>query len=143
MRSLNQQTTTPHMHEPLFLGLASRDDARDLSRAVLEGVSPDARTLVVDLDGDGVRCVYAMGTEPVAFWDLDGAALRKDAGAAVRASRLQALRGSVGELVIVRRKAARGGAPLGALAALVSTALERELAITRARVAVAPASASR
>jgi len=130
--------STALAHEPLHVGVSTRGDAQDLCRTVLAGAPFSARTLVVDLEGGTCHCVYASGGEPVAIWDLELPTQPTPDGvrALARQARLHALRGSVDELVTVRRKAPRGERPVGPVASLVSDALASELGIPGARVAI-------
>jgi hypothetical protein len=135
--------------ESLSAGLSSRVDARQLCGSVLAGAPSTARTLVIDLEGETCHFVYAMGSEPVALWDLEVGSFRTTLAALpatvtadearrlltahahrlVRAARLQTLRGSVTELCTVRRKAASGSHLMRAAAAIITDALRGELAI--------------
>jgi hypothetical protein len=137
--------STALAHEPLHAGVSRRGEAQQLCRAVLAGAPFSARTLVLDLDGRTCHCIYASGGEPVAIWDLElptqptADAVR----ALARQARLHALRGSVDELVTVRRKAPRGERPVGPVASLVSDALASELAVAGAHVAITTAARPR
>ena len=102
--------------------LSSRERAGALAGRALAGAPPTARSLVLELDGAHGHCVLAVGDLPAAVWRFDVTALsglaaqfaadvpRLDALAQLRAEasrvvvsmRLQALRGSIGDVVVVR-----------------------------------------
>jgi hypothetical protein len=133
------QTLSPAIaHEPISVGVSSRDDAQQLCRAVLAGAPFSSRTLVIDLEGGACRLVYASGGEPVAIWELDLPSSPTASGVVelARRARVHALRGSVDELVTVRRKREPGARAVGALASVVSSALASALEIPGARVAI-------
>jgi hypothetical protein len=138
MQTLSPAISRTFGHEPISVGVSSRDDAQQLCRAVLAGAPFSARTLVVDLDGGACRLVYASGGEPVAIWDLDLPPAPTASGVVelARRARVHALRGSVDELITVRRRREPGARPIGVLASVVSSALTSELEIPGARVAI-------
>jgi hypothetical protein len=133
------QTLSPAIaHEPLSVGVSSRGDAQQLCQAVLAGAPFSTRTLVVDLEDGACRLVYASGGQPVAIWDLDLPSPATAVGVRelARRARIHALRGSIDELVTVRRKREPGERPVGVLASVVSSALASELEIPGSRVAI-------
>ena len=101
--------------------LSSRERAVALTGRALAGAPPTARSIVLELDRAHGLCVLAMGDLPAAVWRLDTSALhdlavafgsdvpRLDALAGLRAEasrlilgmRLRALRGSIGDVVVV------------------------------------------
>jgi len=147
------------MSEPLAERLSTRADAWQLCQGVLAGAPAGTRTLVLDLEDDSCRCVFAMGADPVAMWTLELGELGRTLAALpptltadevrrvlmaqafrlVSAARLLVLRGAVVELVMVRRKSVRGSHLMRAVAAVVSRTLQLELEIPQTRIAVGPA----
>jgi hypothetical protein len=101
--------------------LSSRERAGALAGRALAGAPPTARSLVLELDGIHGHCVLAVGDVPAAVWRFDAgtlrvlaesfasevprldalASLRAEASRLVRGMRLHALRGSVGDVVVV------------------------------------------
>src|SRR3954465_6804832 len=103
--------------EPLVEGLSSRAEAWRLCQGVLAGAPAGARTLVLELEDDWCRCVFAIGADPVALGTLELGALGRTLAALpptvtaeearrilmsqafrlVSAARLLVLRGAVAE----------------------------------------------
>jgi hypothetical protein len=101
--------------------LSTRERAGALAGRALAGAPPTARSLVLELDRTHGHCVLAVGDAPAAVWRFDAGPLRElastfasdvprlDALAGLRAEasrlvlgmRLAALRGSIGDVVIV------------------------------------------
>jgi hypothetical protein len=145
--------------EPQSVDVSTRANAWQLCQGVLAGVPAGTRTLVLDLEDDACRCVFAMGTDPVAMWTLELGALGRTLAALpptltadearrimmaqafrlVSAARLLVLRGAVAELVTVRRKGPRGPQLVRAVAAVISRTLQIELEIPQTRIAVGAA----
>jgi hypothetical protein len=137
-------------------GASNRADAWRLCQEVLAGAPAGARTLVIDLEGDSCRCVFAMGASPVALWTLELRELGRTLAALppaltaddarrvlmaqafrlVSAARLLVLRGAIAELVTVRRKGARGAHLGRVVTAVMLRTLQLELEIPQARIAV-------
>jgi hypothetical protein len=104
--------------------LTSRERAGALAGRALAGAPPTTRSLVLELDGSEGHCVLAAGDVPAAVWRFDTSALadlaasfasdmpRLDALSRLRAAashlvvgmRLRALRGSIGDVVVVREQ---------------------------------------
>jgi hypothetical protein len=102
--------------------LSSRERAGALASRAFAGASPTARSLVLELDGTQGHCVLAVGDLPAAVWRVDTSALaelaaefasdmprldalarmRDEASRVVLSMRLRALRGSIGDVVVVR-----------------------------------------
>jgi hypothetical protein len=101
--------------------LSTRERAGALAARAFAGAPPTARSLLLELDGAHGLCVLAVGEQPAAVWRFDAAALRAlseaagsevprlDARAGLRGEasrlvlgmRLPALRGSIGDVVVV------------------------------------------
>jgi hypothetical protein len=101
--------------------LSSRERAGALAGRALAGAPPTARSLVLELDGVHGHCVLAVGDAPAAVWRFDArtlrvlaeafasevprldalGSLRAEASRLVLGMRLHALRGSVGDVVVV------------------------------------------
>jgi hypothetical protein len=101
--------------------LSTRERAGALAGRALAGAPPTARSLVLELDRAHGHCVLAVGDVPAAVWRFDAGPLRDlaeafgadvprlDAIAGLRAEasrlvvgmRLPALRGSIGDVVVV------------------------------------------
>jgi hypothetical protein len=115
--------------------LSTRERAGALAGRALAGAPPTARSIVLELDGADGHCVLAMGDVPAAVWRFDARALtalaaefaadvpRLDALARLRAEasrlvvsmRLQALRGSIGDVVVVRDRPDAASRLVGAM----------------------------
>jgi hypothetical protein len=101
--------------------LSSRARAGALAEGALAGAPPTARSLVLELDQSHGLCVLAMGDRPAAVWRFELGALRElatrlgadtprigalaelraEASRIILGMRLAALRGSVGNVVVV------------------------------------------
>jgi len=101
--------------------LSCRERAGALTSRALAGAPPTARSLVLELDRAHGLCVLAVGDRPAAVWQFDAGALgalaaaagsdvprvgaraglREEASRVVLGMRLQALRGSIGDVVVV------------------------------------------
>ena len=101
--------------------LSSRQRAGALAEGALVGAPPMARSLVFELDQSHGLCVLAMGDRPAAVWRFELGALRdlaaqigsatprlgalaelrEEASHIILGMRLAALRGSVGNVVVV------------------------------------------
>ena len=101
--------------------LSSRERAGALAQGALAGAPPTARALVLELDQSHGLCVLAMGDRPAAVWRFELGALRdlaaqigsdaprigalaemrEEASRIILGMRLAALRGSVGNVVVV------------------------------------------
>jgi hypothetical protein len=101
--------------------LSTRERAGALAGRALAGAPPTARSIVLELDGAHGHCVLAVGDAPAAVWRFDAGALRAlaeaftsevprldalatlrgEASRLVLSMRLHALRGSVGDVVVV------------------------------------------
>jgi hypothetical protein len=110
------------LHGVEATSLSSRERAGALAGRALAGAPPTARSLVVEIDGAHGHCVLAVGDVPAVVWRfslgtlatlaaafvsdvprLDAMArLRAEASRLVLSMRLQALRGSIGDVVVVR-----------------------------------------
>jgi hypothetical protein len=134
--------------------LSSRERAGALAGRALAGASPTARSLVLELDGADGHCVLAVGDSPAAVWRFDTGALaslaselaadvpRLDALARLRAEasrlvvsmRLRALRGSIGDVVVVRDQPDAVSRLVGAmlLEAIVENVWSEDRGATRA-----------
>jgi hypothetical protein len=104
--------------------LSSRERAGALASRALAGAPPTTRSLVLELDGGYGHCVLAVGELPAVVWRFDVrtltaltaaftsdvprldalARLRAEASRLVLSMRLQALRGSIGDIIIVRER---------------------------------------
>jgi hypothetical protein len=115
-----------HERGPLLPGaeaasLCSRARAGALAARARAGAPPTARSLVLELGSAHGLCVLATGERPAAVWRFDAAALgglaavasadvprlgalaelRAEASRLILAMRLPALRGSIGDVVVV------------------------------------------
>jgi hypothetical protein len=101
--------------------LSTRERAGALAGRALAGAPSTARSIVLELDREHGHCVLAMGDAPAAVWRFDAGPLRAraeafgsdvprlDALAGLRAEasrlvvgmRIPALRGSIGDVVVV------------------------------------------
>jgi hypothetical protein len=101
--------------------LSSRERASALTGRALAGAPPTARSLVLELERSHGFCVLGVGDRPAAVWQFDAGALRAlaaaidsdvprlqalaglrdEAGRIIRGMRLQALRGSIGDVVVI------------------------------------------
>lgn len=115
--------------------LSSRERAGALAGRALAGAPPTARSIVLELDGAEGHCVLAVGEVPAAVWRFDAhtlealaaefaadvprldalARLRAEAGRLVLSMRLQALRGSIGDVVVVRDRPDAASRLVGAM----------------------------
>jgi hypothetical protein len=104
--------------------LSSRERAGALAEGALAGAPPTARSLVLELDQSHGLCVLAMGDRPAAVWRFELGALRdlaarlgsdaphlgalaemrEEASRIILGMRLAALRGSVGNVVVVHAR---------------------------------------
>ncbi len=113
------------LHGAAAAMLSSRERAGVLTERALAGAPPTARSLVLELDRAHGLCVLAMGDRPAAVWRFELGALRDLAATAganlprsggltrvrdeasrlVLGTRLEALRGSIGDVVVVHQHA--------------------------------------
>ena len=120
-RGLNVHERGPLLRGAEAASLSSRERAAALTDRALAGSPPTARSLVLELERSHGLCVLAMGDRPAAVWRFDVGALRGLAAAAgadvprvdalaglreeasriVLGMRLHALRGSIGDVVVV------------------------------------------
>jgi hypothetical protein len=104
--------------------LSSRERAGALMERALAGAPPSARSLVLELDGAHGLCVLATGDQAAAVWRFDAGllrglacafdaevprldalgGLRVEASRLVLAMRLQALCGTIGDVVVVHNR---------------------------------------
>jgi hypothetical protein len=111
------------LHGAAAAMLSSRERAGVLTERALAGAPPTARSLVLELDGSHGLCVLAMGDRPAAVWRLELGALRalaatagadlprpggptrvrQEASRLILGTRLAALRGSIGDIVVVHQ----------------------------------------
>ena len=111
------------LHGAATATLSSRERAGVLTERALVGAPPTARSLVLELDRSHGLCVLAMGDRPAAVWRFELSALRglaatagadlprsgglrrvrEEASRLILGTRLSALRGSIGDVVVVHQ----------------------------------------